>query len=323
MRTLNIATLDLNLLLVFDAIEREDSIVRAASRLGMSQPAASHALGDDLFIRTAHGMRPTVHARRLAEYARRALMELELGLRATLFDPASSARTFSIAVDNYSAVVLTGPLLGAIRRAAPQVRVTFRPSGTMDVEQMMDNGELDLILGEPGQQRNRFATETLFPDDFVVVHRARPDVANDPLTIEVFASQPHLHLSSTRDHTAFVDRTLKEHGLTRPIEHSVPLLACEAVLAHCDALLVMRRAMAKTFSARGTVLVYDLPFSSPAVTTCMRWDRRLDSEPAHAWLRDTLRMAAISIRPFDADSMSRRRDEQERKERQVPHSSSA
>src|SRR3954462_7696797 len=112
---MKLSTFDLNLLLVFEAILRERSVTKAGERLGLSQPAMSHALNrlrwllkDQLFVRTPDGMVPTPRADELAQPVRRALSDLQSALDPEEFTPEQADRTFSLAVNNYAAVVLTG-----------------------------------------------------------------------------------------------------------------------------------------------------------------------------------------------------------------------
>src|SRR5882672_7488131 len=113
MSAMNWGAFDLNLLIVFDAVMQERSVTRAGSRVGLSQPAMSHALNrlrhmlkDELFVRSPDGMVPTPRAEMLAQPVRDALNEMQLALEPAVFDPASSDRRFRLAVNNYAAVVL-------------------------------------------------------------------------------------------------------------------------------------------------------------------------------------------------------------------------
>src|SRR6195952_4736880 len=110
--------LDLNLLVVFDAVAQERNATRAAAKLNMTQPAISHALArlrnalrDELFVRTPDGMEPTPYAERLVGPVRAALENLHIALDGgTSFEPATAERNFAIAVDNRAALVLAAPL---------------------------------------------------------------------------------------------------------------------------------------------------------------------------------------------------------------------
>src|ERR1700730_13455891 len=123
---LTLGAIDLNLLAVFDAIMRERSVTRAGHRLGLSQPAMSHALTrlrhmlkDDLFVRSPTGMVPTPRAEQLATPVRMALDGLQQSLEPDHFEASKATRTFQIAVDNYSAIVLVAPIAARVARIAP------------------------------------------------------------------------------------------------------------------------------------------------------------------------------------------------------------
>src|SRR3981189_3404033 len=155
---------DLNLLVVLDAIMRDRSVTRAGNRLGLSQPAMSHALTrlrhmlkDELFVRSPTGMMPTPRAEELATPIRIALEGLQQSLEPVQFEPSEATRTFHIAVDNYAAIVLVAPIAAHVARIAPGVRLDFRPSGTLDVLEQLYRSELHLAMGPVGAQGERFS----------------------------------------------------------------------------------------------------------------------------------------------------------------------
>src|SRR2546428_3866119 len=136
MSQMNWRAFDLNLLVVFEAVMQDGSVTRAGKRLGMSQPALSHALNrlrylvkDQLFIRTPKGMVPTPRAEQLALPLRHALAEMQRALEPETFVAAQANRRFSIAVNNYAAVVLAAPLVAAVAPAAARPGPPFRPAG--------------------------------------------------------------------------------------------------------------------------------------------------------------------------------------------------
>src|SRR3977135_3754200 len=110
MSGMNWGAFDLNLLIVFDAVMQDRSVTRAGKRIGLTQPARSHALNrlrhmlkDDLFVRTPEGMVPTPRAEILAQPLRSALSEMQLALEPAAFVPASSDRRFVLTLNNYAA----------------------------------------------------------------------------------------------------------------------------------------------------------------------------------------------------------------------------
>src|SRR5256886_499556 len=155
MLRMNWRAFDLNLLVVFEALMQDGSVTRAGKRLGMSQPALSHALNrlryllkDQLFIRTPRGMVPTPRAEQLALPLRHALAGMERALEPETFVAAQASRRFSIAINNYAAIVMAAPLVAAVSAGAPVAQLDLRPSGTLDVFDRLDSGELELGIGD-------------------------------------------------------------------------------------------------------------------------------------------------------------------------------
>ncbi len=298
---MNWRTLDLNLLVVFDAVMQERSATRAATKLNMSQPAISHALGrlrgalrDELFVRTPEGMEPTPYAERLAGPVRAALENLDAALDgAAEFDPATAERGFSVAVDNRTALVLAAPLAAAVGAEARGVSLDLRPSGTLDLAERLDRGELDLALGGLAAPGERFSDLRLFEDEFAaLVRRGHPAAIDGSLDLDALGAYPHLVLSSTGEETAFVDAELARQGLARRIALRAPLLAAAAALAQSDMIAVIGERTARAFALAAPLEVLRLPFASPRLMTAMLWHRRLDDVPAHRWLRNlVLRVA--------------------------------
>lgn len=298
-----LSAVDLNLLVVFDALMQDRNVTKAASRLALSQPALSHALGrlrhmlkDDLFVRSPKGMIPTPRAETLAVPIRRALDELQHSLEPPQFDPAKTVRNFRIAVDNYAAIVLVAPLTLRIGKAAPTMTLEFRPSGTLNVADLLDRGQLDLAVGPASDQSERFSRQHLLSDSFVaLMRRTNPAASARKLTNEAFAALPHLDISSSRHATDFIDAALSRSKLKRRITLRAPFLSAVRILATTDAIAVLPRRIARELTGYRPLLVRDLPFASPQVQTAMTWPRWLDNQPAHRWLREAVQRAAKDL----------------------------
>ncbi len=302
--SVKLGAIDLNLLVVFDAVMQERHVTRAGQRLGLSQPAMSHALTrlrymlkDDLFIRSPKGMLPTPRAEQLALPVRSALDGLQHSLEPTQFIPSKATRSFRIAVDNYSAVVLVGPLAGRIIKIAPGVTLEFRPSGTLNILDLLDRGELDLAIGPFPEQGERFSRLSLLQDDFVVVLRKdHPATGTHELSMEKFAALSHLAISSVPYATDFVDQALARRRLTRRIQLRAPFLSAVRILVASDMVSVLQRRIAAELVRYRPLVIRRLPHSSPALETAMIWPRRLDNQPAHRWLREIVTVVTTGLR---------------------------
>ena len=300
----NWRTLDLNLLVVFDAVAQSRSATRAAAKLNMTQPAISHALSrlrgalrDELFVRTPDGMAPTPYAERLCGPVRAALEGLGTALDgAAAFDPPNAVRGFTITLDNRAALVLAAPVAAAIAAEAPGISLDLRPSGTLDVADRLDRSELDLALGSLAAPGERFSDLRLFESGFAaLMRRGHPAAEAGVLSLAALAAHPHLDLSSTGEDTEFLDAGLARHGLVRRVALRAPLLAAAGVLAQSDMLAVVGERTAQAFARIAPLHTMPLPFPSPRLVTAMLWHRRLDDVPAHRWLRGlVMRVARLS-----------------------------
>jgi DNA-binding transcriptional LysR family regulator len=295
-----LGAIDLNLLVVFDAVMQDRSVTRAGKRMGLSQPAMSHALTrlrhmlkDELFVRGPKGMMPTPRAEQLALPVRAALDEFQQALAPAEFKPADATQAFRIAVDNDMAVRLVGSLAARIIRLAPHRTLDFRPSGTLALADLLDRSEIDLLIGAVTEPGERFSRKLLLKDDFVAVLRKNhPAAGTRELSIETFAALPHLEISSVPHATDFIDQALARRKLKRRIALRAPFLSAIPILIGSDMVAVFPRGVADELARSRPIAIRSLPHPSPAIETAMIWPRRLDNQPAHSWVRDMVAQIA-------------------------------
>src|SRR5712671_6988673 len=291
-----LGAIDLNLLVVFDAIMRDRSVTRAGHRLGLSQPAMSHALTrlrhmlkDELFVRSPNGLVPTPRADELSPPIRIALDGLLQSLEPVQFDASTATASFRIAVDNYAAIVLVAPIAAHVARVAPGVKLDFRPSGTLDVLDQLDRSELHLAMGPSAATGERFSRRRLLQDQFVVVHRkGHPAGRTGKFSTEKLTTLPQLEISSAQLGPDFVDAGA---GRSKPASRAVmrvPFLSAAQILATSDLVSVLPLNVAKTMTRSHPLVFQRLSRSPKPIEAAMIWLRRLDNQPAHAWLRDVI-----------------------------------
>ena len=299
-----LGAIDLNLLVVFDALMRDRSVTRAGQRLGLSQPAMSHALTrlrhmlkDELFVRSPNGMMPTPRAEQLATPIRIALDGLQQSLEPTQFEPAKAAATFRIAVDNYAAIVLVAPIAEHVARNAPGVTLDFRPSGTLNIPDLLDRSELHLAIGPPRVQAERFSLRRLLQDQFVVVHRkGHPAARAREFSTETLATLPQLEISSAQFGADFAEAA---PGKSKPVlkpAMRAPFLAAAQILATSDLVSVFPLNIARHMTKSHGLVLHRLSRPPKPIEAAMIWLRRLDNQPAHAWLREVIVRVANDFR---------------------------
>lgn len=290
-----LASVDLNLLTVFDAVMRERSTTRAGKRLGLSQPAVSHALGrlrhmlkDELFIRGPLGMMPTPRAEQLAIPVRAAMDGLQEALEPDEFEPERATQTFKIAVDNYAAIVLVAPIVAKIAELASGVRLDFRPSGTLNVPDLLDRSELHLAIVPSDVTAERFRRKRLIQDEFVLVMRGAHPLSKDrEISKEALAGVPQLEISSAQ----FGSETTGVEGSARPNRRArirAPILSAARIIATSNLVAVLPVKVALEMTRSRELTHRQLTRAPKPIETSMVWLRRLDNQPAHSWLRSEI-----------------------------------
>jgi DNA-binding transcriptional LysR family regulator len=175
------------------------------------------------------------------------------------------------------------------------VVLDLRPSGTLDIVERLDRGDLDLALGSIDSSGERFATAPLLEDPFVMVMRRGHPASRRKLSAKAFAALPHLEISSSLEDTGFIDQWLAERGLGRRIALRAPYLSAAPILVQSDLVAILSRRIAQEFVRNHPLQLRTPPYDSPRVRTVMRWHRRLDRHPAHRWLREVILSVAKNL----------------------------
>ena len=297
---MDIRAVDLNLLKAFDALTNERAVTRAAGRIGLSQPAMSHALSrlrglfsDDLFVRTPSGMEPTARAREIAPLISAAIEQIETALNLGAgFEPASSAAIFTAGMGEYAEVALVGRLAAAFSRAAPNAILRLLPLNGPDTAEQLEQGRIDVAVAHLRAMPPTIETTLLFRDPFVVVARKGHKITEAPLSVEAYAAQNHVLVSPRGDTSGALDRILVDFGLRRRVALLVATyLAVPAALAASDLVATIPSRAASLIAAHAALATLPLPVDFSA-TISMAWHRRTTSEPAQAWFRGLLMDAA-------------------------------
>lgn len=302
-------TLDLNLLRIFDAVMSEGGVTRAALALSLTQPAVSQALrrlrdalGDELFIRTAQGLRPTPQAERLWPQVRGALASLREAVAPEHYDPQRDAVSWRLTMADATAARLMPPLMAAIEAPGALVDLRVMPLLTRDPRALLDSGEADLALGSfpaavqaitAGGSDSWLRHERLYDTRYVCVMRHDHALAAAELTLDAFCTAHHLMVSFSGRARGRLDQALAALGRQRRIALTVnQYFTAGRVAAHTELLAVLPESVIEATGCAEQLAVRELPLALPAVHVEMLWHLRHDARPAHQWLRERLRAAA-------------------------------
>jgi DNA-binding transcriptional LysR family regulator len=301
-------TLDLNLLRVFDAVMTEQNLTRAAQRLAMTQPAVSNAvkrlrdsLGDDLLIRTAHGVKPTARAESLWPAVRRALAELEEAVAPRSFELDKAHATFRMAMADATAALILPPLVRVIEQDAPGIDVRMVPLTTREPRPLLLRGDVELAIGFfpgvvaqlQGSTETPIRHERLYSGQYVAVMRKLHPLAKQPLTLDRYCEANHLLVSFSGRARGLVDDALASLGRERRILLTVnQFFTAGQVVAASDLVMVIPKHLINATGMSEALIHQKLPFDLPEVHIDMLWHERDGRNPSHQWLRDQVRRSS-------------------------------
>lgn len=290
--------LDLNLLPVLEALIQERSVHGAAERLGITQSAVSHALrrlrehfDDSLFVRSGNNMLPTPRVQSIEPFV---LATME-GLRTQMapsanFDPAQSARSFTINTTDVGEAVMAPRIVSEIRRLAPQCRLQVVSLKPREVQLALKEGEIDLSIGPYKFEADSLYQQMLLEQELVCIgSRSHYGELSSFQDADVFASLPHVAISPySLEHDAY-EWAFDEPGIRRRFVCSIrSFLAVPFLVAQSDIVATLPESLTRRFVQLADLITLPLPFASPKMPVWQVWHRRYHTDAASVWLREVI-----------------------------------
>ncbi|MND12711.1 HTH-type transcriptional regulator SyrM 1 [compost metagenome] len=298
--------IDLNLLAAFDALMSECNVTRAATRVGVSQPAMSAALsrlrkllGDPLFLRSAEGLLPTPRARELAEPISQALRQLEATLvRKPDFVPAVAKLTVNLGLSDYPVFVVLPALLEALTEQAPGISVNVHAFNDRDhAVDLLDAGAIDVAIGVPPTHSDgRILTRPILRDEFVTIIASKHPAARRGMNMKTYLSLPHALASPEGQRHGLVDQALAQLGQQRTLALTLPhMFALPAIVARTGMTATVMKRVALQSPAGRQLAFFPPPVTLPEIVFYLIWHRRSDGHQAQKWLRTLIESIALAL----------------------------
>jgi LysR family nod box-dependent transcriptional activator len=293
---MNLAEVDLNLLVALEAILTEKHLTRAGDRMGLSQPTMSHTLArlrrmfsDELLTRVGREYYLTPLAVELVEPLRDILKNIELTIeRRPVFDPGKDERAFVISASDYATYLVLQPTIEIIQQLAPRVSIQIQPLNRASVEGMTV-GDIDIVI-QPTALYPDLPHEVLFTDRWVaVVWSGHPEVG-EALSMDEYLELPHVvYGTGLQDISGLADRALysvhpeAQVAVTVQSFFLMPLL-----LGHSRMIALTHERLARRLATIADIKILKLLFETPTTEEAIYWHPRLTADPAHRWLRGVL-----------------------------------
>ena len=296
--------LDLNLLVVLDALLAEQNVSRAAERLNLTQPAISNSLArlrvhfnDDLLVKYGRRMVPTPLADRLREPVHDVLLQMQtIADTRPAFDPLTANRTFAIIASDYVAATLLAEAAIRLQTNAPNIGLVTLPLTERNLDSF-SRGETDLLISPEsaidGGHRKRF----LYREQFTCVAWRENDTIGDTIGLEEYLAQTHV-IAAFDDQRmlSFDEAYLKAKGHVRRIGvilQSYTLLPLFVV--GTNHLATVHSRIAQRFIETMPIKIVEPRIAFPVVNESLQWHRHIELDPANQWLRSFLLDVASTL----------------------------
>jgi len=311
---MNIARIDLNLLVYFDVLMREQNVTRAAEQLGITQPAMSNALkrlrelfNDPLLIRSSVGMKPTERALELQPLICKILSETQqiLGPK-QLFKPLTSTRGFRIMASDYAEATLFPALIKNIRSEAPLVTLDILTPSDINYHDL-EQGRVDMAINRFDDIPDSFHQKTVWTDTFSCLMSKKNPLVNE-FNLKNYLKAHHIWVSKTGlgvsvginpDKSAklgWVDQALERIGKRRKISLFTRHYQMPGLLAqNNDLVATLPTRIARMQAQSAGLVLKPAPFFIPELELKMAWSPMMHHNPAHDWLRQLITYTAETL----------------------------
>ena len=300
MREVNLNGVDLNLLPPLEALLRLRHVTRAASEVGLSQPAMSRALarlravlGDPLLVRGQSGLVLSPRAQSLLPAIATAVTQLKGLFQEPSFDPSTAERIIRIAATDTQTILLGPAIIARLVREAPSMTLQMVPYAS-DLATRMEDGSVDFafaLASTPlpvGARSMPIAADRLA----VVMRRGHP-AAQRRWTLTDYGRYSHATVGIFGDRQSEMDTILAAAGITRRISFTSPhFTAALATVAATDMVTTISESFARRLAPLFRLVIKAAPFPAAALPITLVWSHVREHDPLLAWFRGIVKDAA-------------------------------
>lgn len=290
----NIRNINLNLVLVFDALMQERNMTRAGEKIGLSQPGMSYSLnklrhlcGDPLFTRSKGGMQPTKLANELYLPIKQGLDQISEGLmKQAKFEPNTDQTSFRIGMTDYSSALFLPKLSALMHKKAPLCQLNIMHSQRpLSGGQLIDD-QVDLAICVLDQRPTTANSIVLYEEKIVMIYDPKYTSVKHKMNMNTFTKHPHLLVNFRESQPSTITRLLKQQNLHRHIRMTIPhVMQAGSIVKGSNMICAVPNKIAEALCREHKLATCECPIQIPSYYVCMVWHARYEQAKAHQWLR--------------------------------------
>ncbi|ALJ37450.1 LysR family transcriptional regulator [Azospirillum brasilense] len=294
---MNLHRIDLNLLVVFDAIARAGSVKDAAPQLALSQPAVSHALNrlrelmnDPLFVRSRNRLVPTERAQSMIVQVADILQSVRVLMNGEELNVVESDRHFRIGISDFTALAIVPRLTRKLQEIAPKITMEMIPVGESTLNQLAA-GELDCTFWGLQPPEAPYQSQFLFHDSFLgfcCASHPLIELESEEISIDDYLRFPHAIAQFRASSASPIDVFLKGIGRRRTIALRSPSFMSNITAIAGTKMIATLPSRLESMALSQGLLSFPLPFSIPNFNYSLVWHRRTEADPSGIWFRRLL-----------------------------------
>jgi DNA-binding transcriptional LysR family regulator len=302
---MNINSIDLNLMIAFDALITLRHVTKAGEAIGRSQPAMSNALArlrtvfqDQLLIKSGNHMKPTPRALELLPQIQLALKHLENAINSNIkFNPSDTKQNFVIAMVENAAFILLPLLTPYLFKNAPNIKIDIIGVTNIRGIKLVETERCDMAIDlTPRTVPRQIKKVRLYKETFICMTRPDHPILSMEATLENYLSFKHIAVHPSESSESSVDNALKSIGKFRHVAIKSPYsLVVNLMINDSDLVATLPKRNALFFSNKQNLPTFEVPFGIPGFDVDMLWHRSLNDDPAHKWLRMVVQKIATNI----------------------------
>jgi DNA-binding transcriptional LysR family regulator len=293
MRKVNLRSVDLNLLVVLQALLDEASVTRAAERVSMSQPAVSRALSrlrlvfdDPLLVKTGGKMVLTKRASELVAPLHRLLADAESLVIPASFEPSTAQGEFRVAATDGAILLVLKKLVANVARIAPDIKFVIS-STTTYIFDALKADQLDLAVDIFTATPGDFHSSNVLVDKPVCIARKQHPSIKKELTKSAYLKASHIKILTGT--SPIIQKSLEDQGAQRRISLEISsFITAAALVAETDWLLTLPSIQAQLVKSMFPIEIYKVPFEIKLPPLLQIWHERNQHDLKHQWIRRQL-----------------------------------